>query len=148
VSRNAARPLSPHLSIWKWGPHMLVSILHRATGTALAIGGGVIFTWWLVAAAMSGAAYDVFYHWIVQSDQTSMHEGAQAFVNILAKLVGIGLTWSMFQHMATGVRHFVLDTGAGYELKTNRMGALLTIAFSITATLVVWAILIATGKVF
>ncbi len=148
MSRNAARPLSPHLSIWKWGPHMLVSILHRATGTALAIGGGVIFTWWLVAAAMSGAAYDVFYHWIVQSDQTSMHEGAQAFVNILAKLVGIGLTWSMFQHMATGVRHFVLDTGAGYELKTNRMGALLTIAFSITATLVVWAILIATGKVF
>jgi succinate dehydrogenase / fumarate reductase cytochrome b subunit len=127
---------------------MLVSILHRATGTALAIGGGLIFTWWLVAAAMSGAAYDVFYHWIVQSDQTSMHEGAQAFVNILAKLVGIGLTWSMFQHMATGVRHFVLDTGAGYELKTNRMGALLTIAFSITATLVVWAILIVTGKVF
>lgn len=148
MSRNAARPLSPHLSIWKWGPHMLVSILHRATGTALAIGGGVIFTWWLVAAAMSGAAYDVFYHWIVQSDPASTVEGAQAFVNILAKLVGIGLTWSLFQHMASGVRHFVLDTGAGYELKTNRMGALLTIAFSITATLVVWAILVATGKVF
>lgn len=148
MSRNAARPLSPHLSIWKWGPHMLVSILHRATGTALAIGGGLIFTWWLVSAAMSGAAYDVFYHWIVQSDQSSTHEGAQAFVNLLAKLVGIGLTWSLFQHMATGVRHFVLDTGAGYELKTNRMGALLTIAFSITATLVVWAILCFTGKVF
>jgi succinate dehydrogenase / fumarate reductase cytochrome b subunit len=148
VSRNAARPLSPHLSIWKWGPHMLVSILHRATGTALAIGGGVIFTWWLVAAAMSGAAYDVFYHWIVQSDPMSTNESLQKLVNLLAKLVGIGLTWSMFQHMATGVRHFVLDTGAGYELKTNRMGALLTIAFSITATLVVWAILCFTGKVF
>ncbi|PXA87272.1 succinate dehydrogenase, cytochrome b556 subunit [Nostoc sp. 3335mG] len=146
MSRNAARPLSPHLSIWKWGPHMLVSILHRATGTALAIGGGVIFTWWLVSAAMSADAYNIFYHWIVQSDSSSAHEGAQALVNILAKLVGIGLTWSLFQHMATGVRHFVLDTGAGYELKTNRMGALLTIAFSITATLVVWAILLLTGK--
>ena len=32
MARNAARPLSPHLTIWKWGPHMLVSILHRATG--------------------------------------------------------------------------------------------------------------------
>lgn len=125
---------------------MLVSILHRATGTAMAIGGGLIFTWWLVAAAMSGAAYDIFYHWIVASDGASAHEGAQALVNILAKLVGIGLTWSFFQHMASGVRHFVLDTGAGYELKTNKMGAILTIAFSITATLVVWAILLTTGK--
>ena len=26
------RPLSPHLQVWRWGPHMLVSILHRATG--------------------------------------------------------------------------------------------------------------------
>ena len=148
MSRNAARPLSPHLTIWKWGPHMLVSILHRATGTAMAIGGGVIFTWWLVAAAMSGTAYDVFYHWIVASDAASPHEGAQALVNILAKLVGIGLTWSFFQHMASGVRHFVLDTGAGYELKTNKLGAILTMVFSVVATLVVWAILTATGKVF
>ncbi|WBO23539.1 succinate dehydrogenase, cytochrome b556 subunit [Sphingomonas abietis] len=142
MSRNAARPLSPHLSIWKWGPHMLVSILHRATGTAMAIGGGLIFTWWLVAAAMSGAAYDIFYHWIVASDPSSAHEGAQALVNILAKLVGIGLTWSFFQHMASGIRHFVLDTGAGYELKTNRMGAILTIVFALVATLVLWTILL------
>jgi succinate dehydrogenase / fumarate reductase, cytochrome b subunit len=146
VSRNAARPLSPHLTVWKWGPHMLVSILHRATGTAMAIGGGLIFTWWLVAAAMSGTAYTIFYNWIVQPDPTSAHAGAQHLINILARLVGIGLTWSFFQHMASGVRHFVLDTGAGYELKTNRVGALLTIAFSITMTLVVWAILLTTGK--
>ncbi len=78
MAHNPARPLSPHLSIWKWGPHMLVSILHRATGTALAIGGGLIFTWWLTAAAMSPAAYLVFYHWIVDADPTSAHEGAQA----------------------------------------------------------------------
>ena len=64
---------------------MLVSILHRATGTALAIGGGLIFTWWLVSAAMSAAAYSVFYHWIVQSDPMSTHEGAQHLVNLLAK---------------------------------------------------------------
>jgi succinate dehydrogenase / fumarate reductase cytochrome b subunit len=138
MARNAARPLSPHLSIWKWGPHMLVSILHRATGTALAIGGGVIFTWWLTAAAISGAAYDGFYHWIVAADAMSVHFGTQHLVNILAMLVGIGLTWSFFQHMATGVRHFVLDTGAGYELKTNRLVAMATIAFSLVATAIFW----------
>ncbi len=121
---------------------MLVSILHRATGTALAIGGGLIFTWWLTAAAISGNAYDVFYHWIVAADPTSLHGGGQALVNLLAKLVGIGLSWSFFQHMASGVRHFVLDTGAGYELKTNRTTAIATIAFSVIATIVFWAFII------
>ena len=68
--------------------------------------------------------------------------GAQALVNLLGKLVGLGLTWSMFQHMATGIRHFVLDTGAGYELKTNRLGSILTIVFSVVATLVFWAVIV------
>ena len=36
---HRSRPLSPHLSIWRWGPHMVVSILHRATGVALSIAG-------------------------------------------------------------------------------------------------------------
>jgi succinate dehydrogenase / fumarate reductase cytochrome b subunit len=142
VSRNAARPLSPHLTIWKWGPHMLVSILHRATGTALAIGGGLIFTWWLTAAAISGNAYDIFYHWVVAADASSAHFGAQHLVNRLAMLVGFGLTWSFFQHMASGIRHFVLDTGAGYELKANKAAAIATIIFSVVATFVFWAFII------
>ncbi|WP_019831115.1 succinate dehydrogenase, cytochrome b556 subunit [Sphingomonas sp. PR090111-T3T-6A] len=141
MAHNSARPLSPHLSIYKWGPHMLVSILHRATGTALAIGGGIIFAWWLTAAAMSPAAYNIFYHWVVQADPASLHASTQRLANILAKIVGVGLTWSFFQHMASGVRHFVLDTGAGYELKTNRLGSILTLAFSIVATILFWAVI-------
>ena len=31
----ATRPLSPHLTVWKWGPGMLTSILHRASGDGL-----------------------------------------------------------------------------------------------------------------
>jgi len=123
---------------------MLVSILHRATGTALAIGGGLIFTWWLAAAAMSPAAYAIFYHWVVEADPASAKAALQSLTNLLAKLVGIGLTWAMFQHMATGVRHFVLDTGAGYELKTNRRFARLTLVFSVVATVLFW--LVVMGK--
>ena len=140
MAHNPARPLSPHLSIYRWGPHMLVSILHRATGTALAIGGGLIFCWWLTAAAMSPAAYGVFYHWVVEADLASTHAGGQQIANILAKIVGVGISWAFFQHMASGVRHFVLDTGAGYELKTNKTGAILTLAFSLVATLLFWAV--------
>ena len=46
------RPLSPHLTVWRWGPHMLVSILHRVTGSGLAVVGSSILVWWLVAAMM------------------------------------------------------------------------------------------------
>ena len=41
----ADRPLSPHLSIWKWGPHMLVSILHRVTGSGMATVGLAVLLW-------------------------------------------------------------------------------------------------------
>ena len=48
-SHMAQRPLSPHLQIWKWGPHMLVSILHRITGDGMALAGLGILLWWLGA---------------------------------------------------------------------------------------------------
>ncbi len=142
MAHNPARPLSPHLTIWKWGPHMLVSILHRATGTALAIGGGLIFAWWLTAAAMSPAAYAIFYHWVVEADLTSPKAPLQHLVNILAIIVGVGLSWSFFQHMASGIRHFVLDTGAGYELKTNKTWSIATMVFSVLATVLFWLVIL------
>ena len=139
MAHNPARPLSPHLTIWRWGPHMLVSILHRVTGTALAVGGGIIFAAWLACAAAGPKEYAVFYAWVVEGQS-----GGQRAANILAKLIGVGLTWAVFQHMSTGVRHFILDTGAGYELRTNRTGAWATIAVSLVATLVFWVYILGT----
>ncbi len=103
---------------------MLVSILHRATGTANAIGGGLIFIWWLVAAASGPAAYANFY---------------AVATSWIGYLVAIGLTWTFFQHMFSGIRHFVMDSGAGYELKTNRSFATATIVGSLAVTLLLWA---------
>jgi succinate dehydrogenase / fumarate reductase, cytochrome b subunit len=141
MAHQSARPLSPHLTIWRWGPHMLVSILHRVTGNALAIGAGLIFAWWIMAAATSARAYAIFYAWIVEAQSGAP---AEHLVNLLARLVGVGLTWAIFQHMATGVRHFVLDVGAGYELKTNKNGARGTIVFSVLATLAYWGFILGT----
>ena len=59
----SSRPLSPHLTIWRWGPHMLVSILHRITGAGLAIVGGLALLWWLWAAADGRESYDYFVSW-------------------------------------------------------------------------------------
>ncbi len=128
MTRNPDRPLSPHLTIWKWGPGMLVSILHRVTGGALAVVGLALLTWWLWAIADGAIAYE-------------------NFVAMAGSLVGlivlVGLTWAFWQHLLSGIRHLVMDTGAGFELRTNRLFAVLTIAASLFLTALTWAI--ATG---
>lgn len=142
-ARPRSRPLSPHLSIWKWGPHMLVSILHRVTGSAMATLGTVVFVWWVVALAGGAETYAVFYNWVVQrEDSNAVLPG---LVNGLALVTAIGLTWAFFQHLANGIRHFVLDMGAGYELKVNKLGSFATIAFSVTATVLMWAYVFTKG---
>lgn len=137
MSRNAARPLSPHLTIWRWGPHMLVSILHRATGTALAIGGGVLLAWWLAAAASGQEAYTRFAN--LMTNDTTGH------LKLIPAIVLIGLTWSFFQHLFSGLRHFVMDIGAGYELRANKRAAVATIMGSVIATLLFWAAIFTRG---
>lgn len=124
MSRNPGRPLSPHLTIWKWGPHMAVSIINRVTGVGLAIAGGLGFIWWLVAAASGAEAYATFLH---------------VATSWFGYLVAVGLTWAFFQHLFGGLRHFVMDTGAGFELRINRMGAIAAMVGAIIATILVWA---------
>ena len=117
------RPLSPHLTIWRWGPHMVVSILHRATGTALSIAGLAILAWWLMAVAEGGDAYTHF---------TKLAGGPVGLV------VLIGLTWSFFQHLLSGIRHLAMDTGAAFELGVNKTFAILTLVGSVILTAALW----------
>jgi len=133
-----ARPISPHLQIWRWGPAMLVSTLHRVTGNGLAFAGVGMFLWWSGALASGPEIYQSFldYTW------TGAGGGLQAFTAILGKVVLIGLTWAFFQHAASGIRHLILDIGAGYELETNARWSVITIAFSAIATIALWAFLL------
>ncbi len=123
MTRNPDRPLSPHLTIWKWGPGMLVSILHRVTGGALAVAGLGLLTWWLWALAAGADDYE-------------------KFVTLAMKPAGlivlVGLTWAFWQHLLSGIRHLVMDTGAGFELETNKRFAVLTLVGSLVLTLLVW----------
>ena len=131
--RNPARPLSPHLGIWKWGPAMAVSIVHRVTGSGMATVGTVLFVWWLVAMASGPAAYAGFI------DLFTYQSGA---LNAAGYVFGIGLTLSFFQHMASGVRHLFTDMGTNFELKANKASALSTFVFSIVATAAFWIVLL------
>ena len=123
------RPLSPHLSIWKWRVNMTVSILHRATGSALAFGAVVLFLWWLVAAATGAEAYRVF------------HDVATGWFGIL---VGVGLTLVFFQHMMSGIRHLVMDTGAALEITASKHFATATLVGSVLLTALTWGAILTT----
>jgi succinate dehydrogenase / fumarate reductase cytochrome b subunit len=106
---------------------MLVSILHRATGDGMALVGLAVLVWWLGALASGPEAYATF-----QSVMGSP----------LGMVVLVGLSWAFFTHMMSGMRHFVLDIGAGYELDTNRMWSIAAPVIAIILTGAFWALIL------
>jgi succinate dehydrogenase / fumarate reductase, cytochrome b subunit len=106
---------------------MLVSILHRVSGAGLSIVGLAVLTWWLTALATGPDAYASF---------------AKASTHPLGLVVLIGLTWAFFQHLLSGIRHLTMDTGAGFELATNKRFAVLTVVGSVILTAALWAYLL------
>lgn len=132
MSRTAAsrpRPLSPHLTVYRWPVTMAMSILHRATGIALTIGTlGV--AWWLLAAATSERQFGTF-SWLAGS--------------WIGRLVLFGYTWVLMHHMMGGIRHLVWDTGTGLEKENSRKIAWATLAASTALTVLVWAAVLFVG---
>jgi succinate dehydrogenase / fumarate reductase, cytochrome b subunit len=122
-------PLSPHMQVWRWHITMAASILTRFTGVAL-YGGFLIVALGALLLATSADAYN-------------------DYVALLGSLPGrfvlFGITFSIFYHMAAGVRHLVWDFGKGFEPKTANMSAIICMAFGLVAAIVVWMLAGVTG---
>ncbi len=111
----ARRPLSPHLTIYRFGYTMSLSILHRIMGVVLSVG-LLVFVAWLGAAASGPEAYASFVAWLP------------------APLVKAGLallTLAFVYHFANGIRHLMWDEGLGLERAQARRSGQLVIAFSV-----------------
>ncbi|WBH18356.1 succinate dehydrogenase, cytochrome b556 subunit [Sphingomonas radiodurans] len=121
-----AGPLAIH---YRWSPAMTVSILHRATGSGMATVGALLLVWFLAALASGSEAY---------ADFRNVFTYADGRLNIIGWVLGVGLTYSLFQHMMSGIRHLVMDTGAGFELKLNQNLARLTFVGAAVLTLAFW----------
>lgn len=135
MAQNPNRPMSPHLQIYRWSPQMAISIFHRATGFVLATAGMLTLLWWLSAIGGGAESYATFQKYVV-----SAGDGAttwQTASNWFFRLVALAVTFSFFQHLFSGLRHLVLDMGAGYELKTNRTWALAAFIAAFFATALV-----------
>jgi len=96
------RPRSPHLGIYRWQITMTMSILHRATGVALAVG-TLALVYWLVAAGMGPDAYA---------------DAQMLFGSWFGQFLLWGWTFSLFYHLCNGIRHLAWDAGWGFEIKT------------------------------
>ena len=117
------RPLSPHLSIYRPLINMMMSIVHRMTGTALYFG-TLLLAAWLVATAMGETQFDLVNGLLGHP---------------IGKLVLFGYTWALIHHMLGGLRHLLWDTGRGLQIWQVNVLSWMTILGSISLTLALWA---------
>ncbi len=121
-SRLVERPLSPHLSVYRWPPTMLASILNRTTGIALSLG-SLLLVWWLAAAAAGPGAFAV----------------VQGFVRSpVGLLLLLGWTAALFYHLFAGLRHLCWDWGYGFAKPGLNPTTYLVFGLTVACTLAVW----------
>ncbi|MGB8314398.1 MAG: succinate dehydrogenase, cytochrome b556 subunit [Aestuariivirga sp.] len=122
--KTSARPLSPHLQIYRPMLTMMMSIMHRITGVALYFG-IILLVWWLTAASISDSYFDFvqgfFGHWF-------------------GRLLLFGFSWALIHHALGGLRHLLWDTGRGFDLRVVEWLARANLAGSIVLTLLLWII--------
>lgn len=124
ANRPVQRPLSPHLQVYKPQLTSVLSILHRATGIALAVG-ALYLALWVICAAGSRETYAGF-QWFNTS--------------ILGRILLGGWLFCGFYHLCNGIRHLFWDAGYGFELEDAYRSGWIVVAVSLIATLVSWIV--------
>ena len=121
---NSGRPLSPHLTVYRWPITMVLSILHRATGLVMFFG-LIVLAAWLIQAAAGPEQY-------------------QNFRAIMSTPIGllllIGWTFAFFLHFGNGIRHLVWDSGRGFEKRHANASAWLVLIIAALLTAAFWAV--------
>jgi succinate dehydrogenase / fumarate reductase cytochrome b subunit len=121
---SAARPLSPHLQIYRPMLTMMMSIAHRVSGAALAAG-FLLLAWWLVAI---GAGPEQYAH------------VSSFFASIAGRTLLFLFSWALIHHMLGGIRHLIWDTGHGLDKVSIEIFAWATIIGSTTLTILLWLV--------
>lgn len=117
-----ARPISPHISIYRPVLTMVMSIAHRITGAALYFG-MLLLAWWLIAAASGPNAYAKV-QWFMST--------------LVGQIILFGYTWALLHHMLGGLRHLIWDTGRGFGPHEREWLTLATLVGSVVFTLLLW----------
>ncbi|ADR52381.1 succinate dehydrogenase protein, cytochrome b subunit [Candidatus Liberibacter solanacearum CLso-ZC1] len=118
------RPLSPHLQIYKLIPTMLISIVHRITGSAVYFGTPALVLWFF---AVAEGKYTLGL-WRSYTDC--------GFFSIFLFLY----TWSAIHHMLGGIRYLMWDSSFLLEKKVSITMAKINIIASIFIVSVIWIV--------
>jgi len=119
---KSKRPLSPHLQIYKPQMTSTLSILHRATGVALAIG-TLMVVWLLLSAAIGEAAFGQFMDFATSP---------------LGQFMLLGWSFALFYHMANGVRHLIWDTGRMFNIGCAKKAGVVVLILAVVMTALTW----------
>jgi succinate dehydrogenase / fumarate reductase cytochrome b subunit len=116
-----ARPLSPHLQVYKFGYTMATSILNRFTGLGLSLGLALL-VYWLLAVA---------------GGPLTQARAARLLALPLMKVVYAALVIAYCYHLVAGIRHLLWDTGHFLERAQSRRSAWVVVAVSVALMLLV-----------
>jgi succinate dehydrogenase / fumarate reductase cytochrome b subunit len=121
----SARPLSPHLTIYRWPVTMMTSITHRVTGMGLSFG-ALVLAWWLVSVSNGPEGWQSF-HSVMDTP--------------LGLLVLFGLAWALVYHFFNGVRHLAWDMGYGFAKQTAERNSVIIFALSLLGAAAIFAVI-------
>jgi succinate dehydrogenase / fumarate reductase, cytochrome b subunit len=119
---NGGRPLSPHLSVYRWPITMTLSILHRVSGVSLSLG-FLLLVAWLMAAA---------------DGPETLARFTGIMGSVLGRVVLAVLTFAFFFHLANGIRHLFWDLGYGFEIPQANASSWAAIVATVVLTLLYW----------
>lgn len=119
------RPLSPHISIYRFAYTMATSILHRATGLVLAAG-LILLVAFVSSVALGEGSYAAF---------SAFAGGLWGRLLLAAFLACFGY------HLANGIRHLFWDMGFGLErAQARRSAAIVVVVALVLAALMAWKV--------
>lgn len=123
---DSQRPLSPHLSAYRWRITSALSILHRAAGVFMSLG-AIVLVAWLLALAAGVEPYERF---------------ADALSSVSGQLFLILVSAAWLLHLMNGIRHLFWDAGMGFEIETaRRSGWFVVLGTAALTTILWWAVL-------
>ena len=122
AAKPPARPLSPHLQVYRLPLAAWLSITHRITGVGLTLG-TLLLTWWVASAAYGPPAY----------------ETATDFIGSpLGYLLLLGFSVALFFHLCNGIRHLFWDVGMNFEIAETKRANTFVLIGTVALTVITW----------
>lgn len=123
---QTGRPLSPHLTWYRFPLPVITSITHRVTGIVLSAG-AIALAWWLSSVSIGGRPFAL----------------TQALIGSWFGVLALfGWSVAFFYHLSNGIRHLAFDLGLGFGLSRAYATGYAVFGATAALTAVTWLIVL------